>query len=92
MAVISLSIFVKDEDETLTTKQRLLNTLKKIATNPLIIGVLLGLLCLAVRSLLPSNSDGTPVFTVNGTTIERFKSMEDNKIKNGDKIILNYLE
>ena len=28
-------------------------------------------------------------FTVNGTMIKRFKSMEDNKIKNGDKIILN---
>ena len=29
-------------------------------------------------------------FTVNGTMIKRFKSMEDNNIKNGDKIILNY--
>ena len=29
-------------------------------------------------------------FTVNGTMIKRFKSMEDNKIKNGDKIILNF--
>ena len=28
-------------------------------------------------------------FTVNGTMVKRFKSMEDNKIKNGDKIILN---
>ena len=29
-------------------------------------------------------------FTVNGTMVKRFKSMEDNKIKNGDKIILNF--
>ena len=28
-------------------------------------------------------------FTVNGTMIKRFKSMEDNKINNGDKIMLN---
>ena len=28
-------------------------------------------------------------FTVNGNIIKGFKSMEDNKIKNGDKIILN---
>ena len=28
-------------------------------------------------------------FTVNGTMIKRFKSIEDNKIKNGDKIMLN---
>ena len=31
-------------------------------------------------------------FTVNGTTIKRFKSVDDNKIKNGDKIILNCFE
>ena len=31
-------------------------------------------------------------FTVNGTPIKRFKSMEDNKIKEGDKIIINNLE
>ena len=29
-------------------------------------------------------------FTVNGTMVKRFKSMEDNKINDGDKIILNY--
>ena len=29
-------------------------------------------------------------FTVNGTIIKGFKSMEDNKIKDGDKIILNF--
>ena len=28
-------------------------------------------------------------FTVNGTIIKRFKFIEDNKIKNGDKIMLN---
>ena len=28
-------------------------------------------------------------FTVNGTMIKRFKSFEDNKIKDGDKIMLN---
>ena len=35
---------------------------KKVVTNPLIIGVALGLLCLAVRSLLPLNDAGEKVF------------------------------
>lgn len=35
---------------------------KRIVTNPLIIGVCLGLVCLAVRHFLPLNADGEKVF------------------------------
>ena len=47
-AVISLTIFIKDSD---SRKIDLKSILKGVITNPLIIGVVLGLLCLLVRQL-----------------------------------------
>ena len=40
----------------------------------------------------PEYKEENTYFTVNGNTIKRFKSMEDNKIKNSDVIILNIYE
>ncbi|MBQ1244107.1 MAG: AEC family transporter [Clostridia bacterium] len=39
-------------------------TIKKTATNPLIIGVLLGVIVLAIRSALPLNAEGEIVFSI----------------------------
>ncbi len=51
LAVIALSIFDKDENN----KVDVLKILKKIITNPLIIGVVTGLLILGLRMILVSN-------------------------------------
>ena len=60
LAVVALTMFRVEDGE----KIKLKDMLKKIITNPLIIGVVLGLLMLALRSLLPVTLDGTPVFTL----------------------------
>ena len=59
LAIISLSIFVKEEGKRTEPKDVLL----KIAKNPLIIAVLLGIIVLAFRTLIPLDDLGNPVFT-----------------------------
>lgn len=63
LAVIALTMFNKGENG-----QRIdfKSILKKIATNPLIIGVVCGLITLGIRVLLPSGADGSPVFSLSG--------------------------
>ncbi|MGN0166614.1 MAG: AEC family transporter [Acetatifactor sp.] len=63
LAVIALTMFSKGENG-----QRIdfKNILKKIATNPLIIGVVCGLIALGIRALLPIGADGAPVFSLSG--------------------------
>lgn len=70
LAVISLTIFVSGEDkdglegEKVKAKINWLNVLKKIVTNPLILGVAAGLVVLVIRSFIPLNSESVPVFTL----------------------------
>jgi predicted permease len=61
MAVIILTVFSYDNDG---KKVSVKDILKGICKNPLIIGVVLGLICLAVRSFIPVGSDGEPIFTL----------------------------
>lgn len=61
LAVIALTMFKKNENG---ENANIKDVLKKIVTNPLILGVLCGLVALVIRSLLPVNADGLPVFTV----------------------------
>ena len=60
LAVIALTMFRSENGE----KIKLKDMLKKIVTNPLIIGVAIGLAMLVIRSLIPVGADGTPVFTL----------------------------
>ncbi len=60
LAIISLSIFQKEEGKKTNVKDILL----KICKNPLIIGVLLGILVLLIRLLIPTNDLGNKVFTI----------------------------
>lgn len=69
LAVISLTVFVsrnKNDGEEEKTKAQTdwLKIIKKILTNPLILGVATGLVTLGIRSLIPLNSDDSPVFTI----------------------------
>lgn len=50
LAILSLSLFIKNEDG---SKVSALQILKKIVTNPLIIGVFSGIVVLAIRQLIP---------------------------------------
>ena len=59
LAVIILSHY-STEKEKGAVKKTLLRTVK----NPLIIGVFIGIAVLAVRSFIPLNAEGTPVFTI----------------------------
>lgn len=63
LAVIALTMFKKNENG---ENANIKDILKKIITNPLILGVLCGLAALVIRSLLPVAPWGMPVFTVKG--------------------------
>lgn len=56
LAVIALTMYHKDENG---HRASLADTLKKIATNPLIIGVVCGLVVLGIRSFIPVSVDGS---------------------------------
>jgi len=60
LATISLSIFVKDNEK----KVSVISVLKKIITNPLILGVAAGFVCLSIRFIIPVNADGSKYFTI----------------------------
>lgn len=60
LATIALSVFVKEGENTTSVA----TILKKIATNPLIIGVCSGIVALVFRSFLPNEGNGTPVFSI----------------------------
>ncbi len=76
LAIISLSIFIKEDNTKISVKDIVL----KIVKNPLIIGVFLGIFALVIRELLSINRD-TPLFTIKSnlpflyTTINNLKNM-----------------
>jgi predicted permease len=60
LAVFVLSVYGEECEVKFTS------VLKKIAKNPLILGVLAGFLALGLRALLPVGADGLPVFSLQG--------------------------
>ncbi|MCR4821978.1 MAG: AEC family transporter [Treponema sp.] len=60
LAIIALSLFVKENGKKVT----LLSILKKIVTNPLILGVATGFICLLIRHIIPVNEMGEKYFTI----------------------------
>ena len=60
LATIALSLFVTENGKKVTV----LSILRKIITNPLILGVLAGFVCLFIRAIIPSSDDGTKFFTI----------------------------
>ena len=59
-AVLALSVFIKKDGEKISLK----STIIKICKNPLIIGVVLGLLVIGIRSLIPTNELGELAFSL----------------------------
>lgn len=64
LAVIALTMFLDGEDG---HKANLKEVLVKIAKNPLIIGVVCGLIALGIRSFIPVTADGNLVFSLSGS-------------------------
>ena len=60
LAIIALSLFVHEGEK----KVSVLSILKKIVTNPLILGVFTGILCLTIRYFIPNNIEGEKIFTI----------------------------
>lgn len=60
LAIIALSLFVSENGK----KISLASVLKKIVTNPLILGVFAGFICLSIRFLIPLAPDGKKYFTI----------------------------
>ena len=61
LSVIALTIYKRDEKG---QKIRPKEILRSIVTNPLIIGVAVGLVVLGIRSMIPVGPKGEPVFTL----------------------------
>lgn len=64
LAVIALSMFSESDEG---KKVSFVDMAKKIAKNPLILGVLCGLVALGIRSVMPVNEDGSLVFSLSGS-------------------------
>ncbi len=60
MSVVFLSIYNKNSDNTIDWKR----IVKGIFKNPLVRGLLLGLLALAIREFLPVNAEGHPIISL----------------------------
>lgn len=58
--VCMLSYYAQDKEH----KGKLGSTVKAVLTNPLILGVLAGVLALAIRAALPTDADGLPIFSL----------------------------
>lgn len=61
LAVLALSAYAPQSGD---AKGRLRGIGRRVLTNPLIIGVALGLACVAVRAVLPADAQGIPVFSL----------------------------
>ncbi len=61
LAVISLTVFIKDGNQSRPTVKSILF---KICKNPLIIAIAMGLLCLVIRAVEPVDSPGIPAFMI----------------------------
>lgn len=72
IAVIILSHYAGERKE-----NALKDTIKKTAKNPLIIGVFLGIAVLVIRSFIPLDSVGNPVFTVENNIPFFYKALKN---------------
>ena len=71
IGVIVLTLYSEKEGEKVTLRR----LLRMIATNPLIIGALAGVLVVFLRNLLPTGADGLPVFTLQRSLPDLFAAL-----------------
>lgn len=74
LAIIGLMIFIKGEDK---AKVSVKDIVKKISTNPIIIGILTGFVFVLTREfIIPKNNLGLPVFTVENNVTFLFTALK----------------
>lgn len=76
LAVFSLTVFLSKEGDDGKRRIDIGALCKKIATNPLILGVLAGIAALVVRSLLPLREDGTVIFSLSRDVPMLFQALK----------------
>lgn len=74
LAVIALSMYVGEEKD---NKKAIIECLKKIRSNPLILGVMTGLITLLIRSFIPLDEDGILAFSLSGDLPFLYKTVEN---------------
>ena len=72
LAVLVLTMYASGSPGAAGWKTRLMN----IAKNPLILGACTGLVVVAIRGLLPTGADGTPVFTLQSSLPSLFSVLQ----------------
>ena len=73
LATIALSVFCSKNEK----KGRISNMLKKIATNPLILGCATGFVFLLIRAALPKNDSGEAIFLLSRDVPFAFKTLQN---------------
>ena len=73
LGVISLSMFSKQKNDSINWRK----IIKDIIKNPLIIGVVAGLIALVLRSFIPVNQEGKHIFTIADNLPFVYKAIEN---------------
>ena len=76
LAVFSLTVFLGEEGDDGQRRIDVKALGKKIATNPLILGVLAGIAALVIRSFLPLQEDGTVIFSLSRDVPMLFQALK----------------
>ena len=76
LAVFSLTVFLGEEGDDGQRRIDVKALCKKIATNPLILGVLAGIAALVIRSFLPLQEDGTVIFSLSRDVPMLFQALK----------------
>lgn len=76
LAVISLTMFMGSDDKNGKSKIDVSTIINKILTNPLIIGCAIGFLLLVIRSFIPVNAQGEPVFSIKNNLPFVYKTLQ----------------
>ena len=76
LAVLALTMYNTGEEKEPLSKH-ILKTLKGVATNPLIIGVVIGLIVVAIRYAIPVNANGEIAFSLERDCVFFFKAIKD---------------
>ncbi len=76
LAVISLSMFMPAKNSSDGKNHTVNDIIKKILTNPLILGCAMGFVVLIIRSFIPVGQDETPVFTIKNNLPFLYKTIQ----------------
>ncbi len=76
LAVLSLTMFMSQQGDSDKKQFNGSDIIRKIITNPLILGCAMGFVVLIIRSFIPVGQDGTPVFTIKNNLPFLYKTIQ----------------